>query len=266
MKKHILFLARAFPPAPVIAAVRCWNMADQLRKHGWRLTVMTIEDEYWINAAEDERRVWRDAIESRTIECIRTGHHLRSLPGAMRRAWYEGPDWIGRGLRKAAHIAGIDSGIGWVPCLKERITSELMQSVDIILADGSPFSVFEFSRKLAMKTNRPYVLDFRDLWHCNPLRGRRSRPWEIASERRCVRDAAALITVSASTARTLKKIHNLERDVTVISNGFSPSDFQNLPSMDLGPYALVYAGSLYPPRPLRPSASRPTPSAPTQAG
>ncbi|MBN1295824.1 glycosyltransferase [bacterium] len=245
---NILFIARAFPPAPVIASVRCWNIAEQMRKFGWTVTVVTIDTQYWLRCSDEDIARSDRLIEKAGIIVIRTAHDFRSLPGAMHRAGYERHPVVARGIRKAAHWLGIDSGAGWMRYLRKTIGADLMRHVDLIVADGSPFSVFRFTRRLSEKYGVPYILDFRDLWHKNPLRGRRSRPWEIIEERRCVKSASSIITVSDSTARVLREIHGSNPDIRVITNGFAPSDFTDLLSMSLPPCALVYAGSIYPPK------------------
>ena len=51
---RLLFLAYFFPPMQIIAALRTWNMAKQLVRRGWQVSVVTPSPEHWLTTDRDE--------------------------------------------------------------------------------------------------------------------------------------------------------------------------------------------------------------------
>ena len=99
---------------------------------------------------------------------------------------------------------------------------------DIIFASAPPNTGLIVASRLARAHKVPWVADFRDLWVDNPYYsepGWRKRIDAIL-ERRILRGAAGLVTVSPIWAEQLRRRHG--KDVTVVYNGYAEEDFPPL--------------------------------------
>ena len=87
---RLLLLAFAFPPSRAIGAVRGGNLAKQLARLGWRVTVATIDPGLLEDPdpAFPDMETWcRDA----GIQLVPTGLDYRMLYRSWRGRWWERP-------------------------------------------------------------------------------------------------------------------------------------------------------------------------------
>ena len=118
---------------------------------------------------------------------------------------------------------------------------------EIIFASAPPNTGLIVAGRLARVHKIPWVADFRDLWVDNPYYsepGWRKRI-DAIMERRILRGAAGLVTVSPIWAGQLHRRHG--KDVTVVYNGYAEEDF---PPLDQrtgcgGSLTIRYMGSIY---------------------
>lgn len=245
----LLFLSYFFPPVQTIACVRTWNIAKYLARLGWEVTVVTPDPHLW--RIKDKREIEKTNIEIKRegIKCLLTGHKWRCLSPGFLNYRNKGFKWVLGGIcRRLAQKIGMEREIGWVGAAKRTCSHLRKEQVDIILASGSPFCSFRVAKWLSEKLNRPYVLDYRDLWTGNLHDIYPNLKKTIKEERLLLADSAAVTIVSPSWAKELSNRYGLAEKVHVVSNGFDPEELKgNLPAR-FEHFSIVYTGNFYPPK------------------
>ncbi|MGA4577390.1 glycosyltransferase [Limisphaera sp. VF-2] len=254
-KLHVLYIAAIFPPLNAIATVRTWNTACALAARGWNVTVLTVPPTMWRHRnADDHPSPHRPGTALHFIHAspplaylnpdlyTATPPHLLSpLYLLSVRPFNPFKTLVVHAWGFAAHRAA-RALLSWRP--------------NLILADGGPpLGCYLAAYSLARYWKIPYVLDYRDLWSVgNPHKQTFHNYWQRPIERKLVKHAAGIVTVSHGLARTLMSAFSLPpRKVHVITNGYNAHRLQNVPSATFDEPAIVYAGTLYPPlRTLKP--------------
>jgi glycosyltransferase involved in cell wall biosynthesis len=244
----LLFLAWRFPPVRSIACVRTWNIAKYLSRLGWNVTVVTPHQAVWRyvdNPAEIDIEIEREGIRR-----ILTDHRWRCLSPNSLDCRNEGFWWLIGGIcRTVARHLNIDYGIGWSEAAMRACSSTLaVQDTDIIFASGPPFTAFTLARRLSERLKCPYVLDYRDPWTANPHSVYSVRPSVVEKEAWLLDNSAAVTIVSHSWRKILDLHFNLDSKLHVITNGYDPEELSRIKPRDFGHFAIVYAGTLYPPK------------------
>jgi glycosyltransferase involved in cell wall biosynthesis len=246
-KPKLLFLAHAFPPWNAAGSVRLWNIAKYLARLGWQVTVVS-PDPSLIRNAEDPERVTALLAEE-GIKRVLTGYRWRCLSPEVLKCRNQNLGWLAGGVcRTIARSLGIDRSIGWIKAAEQACSSLGPENVDIILASGSPFIAFRLAKKLSDRLDRPYVMDYRDLWTGNAHETRLSRPATVREEAGLLQSCAAVTVVSPSWGVALDRSHGVGAKLHVISNGYDPSVMTDVQPYDFGHCAFVYTGVFYPPK------------------
>ncbi len=128
------------------------------------------------------------------------------------------------------------------------------EKIDVILSSSPPHSVHVLGSRIADKTGRPHVVDFRDLWTQNTSYNELNLPPNLRRrdrnfERKVLENAAAVTVNTATFKRQLLDNNRFLKNeqIEVITNGVDPDDFQDLFS-DNKPnekFTMLYTGSLY---------------------
>ncbi len=124
----------------------------------------------------------------------------------------------------------------------------------IIFASAPPNTGLIVASRLARAHKIPWVADFRDLWVDNPYYSEPGwrKPIDAILERRILRRAAGLVTVSPIWAEQLSRRHG--KDVTVVYNGYAEEDFPHIAQQSAlgvqrtdpeGSLTIRYMGSIY---------------------
>lgn len=243
---RLLFIAHAYPPLPAAGSVRAGGLAKYLPNFGWDVLVLTailpegprpaarvIETEYQNVIAGWKSRFGMNP-ERSVHEELKLP--LPSKPNSNR--LHTNLIRIARGL-----IAYPDEHKGWIR-FAIRALSDLHanEKIDMILSTSPPASSHLIASRAQRLFKRPWVADFRDLWTEN-LSGP-TRLLHQRLERKTLKAADALVTVSSPWARSLQKKYP-DKPVYTITNGFDPDDFRTQ-SRDLTEYfSLTHTGYLY---------------------
>lgn len=242
--RRLLFIAHSFPPARNIGSVRTGNMVKHLARAGWRVTVVTPDPS--LRRHVDTNDAMEAAFRREGVRRLLTGHRWRWLAPGVLKCRNEGVAWvIGGACRRVVRGLGFERTIGWVGPA-ERACSQLTPGdVDLILASGPPFSGFQLARRLADRLDRPFVVDYRDLWSKNM---HHPQPRAVRTEAEILARSAAVTVVSPSWARLLDNHFSIGPRVHVISNGFDAEELTAVEAHEFGHFAIVYAGVFYPPK------------------
>jgi len=240
----MLFLAYGFPPANAIGCVRAWNIAKYLTRLGWEVCVVTPDPIVWRNINDPSKVV--DSLRREGITRLVTGHKWRCLLPDGVKCWNTNIGWcIGGICRKAARYYGIDAYVGWRKEVETVCSLLLPNDIDVILASGPPSESFRLAKRLSVRLRCPYVLDYRDPCmppaSCKPSR----RAAILHEEMQLINDASAVTIISPSL---LKGKVGLKAKLHVITNGFDPEELACIAPNDFGHFAIVYAGTFYPPK------------------
>ena len=174
-----------------------------------------------------------------------------------------GADSLGKkaGLWARANVFLPDARVGWVP-FAAHAARRLVRAgrADAVLTSGPPHSthLVGLALRRTLAAHRvPWVADFRDPWtginfYDELPMTAPARAFDAALERRVLRAADAVVTVSPTWARELEAKGRLPPGaVRVIQNGFDPDDLgrpapPGAPALASGgAFPLVHVGSLY---------------------
>jgi len=243
----LLFFAWQFPPARAMASVRTWNIAKYLARLGWDVTVVTPNPSVWRHVDDPNKTI--DDLKKEGIRRIITGHGWRCLDPNNLNCWNEGAGWFAGGIcRRLVKRFGSDSAIGWVNAAQRACSHIELGSSDIILASGPPFSTFLLAQRLSKRLDLPYVLDYRDTWTVDPHSDQSAKASTIRKEANLLANSAAVTIVCDSWGSLLDRQYGLASKLKVITNGYDREDLATVKPHSFGHFAIVYAGSFYPPK------------------
>jgi glycosyltransferase involved in cell wall biosynthesis len=256
----VLIVSFAFPPSNVIGAVRVGKFARYLdhRGHDVRVLATDLVEDRSLPLEISRERVFYTEYRQRQHWIDRLARLLRghaARPAEGRRD--EVPSKNGApasSLRQTLrrHYMGLihipDMRADWlrtaIPAGR-RLISEWKP--EIIFASAPPYTGLLVASRLARAHKIPWVADFRDLWVDNPYYSEPGwrKPIDAILERRTLRRAAGLVTVSPVWAEQLRRRHG--KDAAVVYNGFAEEDFPPLAQRaDPGGILTIrYMGSIY---------------------
>lgn len=125
--------------------------------------------------------------------------------------------------------------------LKEGI--RIARSCDLIFVTTPLWDPLIVADKIAQHTGKPLVVDYQDLWACNPVSPGNTQEQQV--ERGILERANQVITITKSCEQEYRKFFPFIADkVTTITGGF---DRAMLPASKVlpGTLRLIYAGNLY---------------------
>jgi hypothetical protein len=155
---------------------------------------------------------------------------------------------LARSIRAALYAAITipDEHVGW---LRHAVTAgrELLQRdrYDVIFSTSPPETTHLIARRLKREFNIPWVADLRDLWSGDHYRRRHPVKRRVLKviERRVLRDADAIVTVSEPWREALARDHGSDR-VVCLPHGFDPDDYPTAPPPASTTFVVSYMGSL----------------------
>ena len=272
--RHLLWLAYNFPPAGGAGVQRPVKFIKYLGEHGWQSTVLTVTPGCYL--AEDPSLM---ADLPKDLPIYRVGSwELERLPGlrALRRqqsaAVASPPAGHSRHLlrRPAAALARMlaltlarplatararlflpDPQVGWLPAAYPQALRLLRrQRFDAIISTSAPYSAHLLGLALQARCGLPWLADFRDAWHLDPMGIVANRHLQARLERLVLRRASQVVGTTAGLVASLATARPAARAgcTHVITNGFDPDDFRAPPPERGGPCAhwtLTCVGSIY---------------------
>ena len=255
--KTVLIITYYWPPGAGAGVFRWLKFSKYLRQFGWAPVIYTptnpespVLDDSLLQDVSDEvrvikRRIWEPyryykiLTGKKQSEKVQTGFlNERMKPGFGEKAatWIRGnlfiPDarkyWIKPSVRFLA---------GW---LKEN-------PADAIVSTGPPHSMHMIALGLKEQTGLPWLADFRDPWtqidfYDKLMLSKRADRKQRMLEQKVLRSADQLVAVSKHTASGLEDICN--RQVTVVTNGYDPDDFTDLPAYKQNKFILTHLGAM----------------------
>lgn len=245
----VLFIACLYPPIANSGTQRSLKFANYLQDYGWEPIVLTVDNPEDILEPTLLSEV-RSSVRVERVEFLsevfakKIGRALRALLPEQRVA--EALGWRIRSLWKIP-----DQWASWRPTAVSRALDIFhIDGFDCIYATGYPWTSFQVARDISIKTGKPYVLDYRDLWNSWKVEWIRSSwfaDWlSRRQERSVIYNASAIITTTDTMTRVLIKLlpASSECPVVCITNGYDPEDFlvESIHKNDLSKVRIVYTG------------------------
>ena len=234
--RTVLFLTYLFPPIANSGTRRSLEFANRLPDLGWTpLVVSGVPD-------ADDRD---DAL----LEEVRSGTSVTRVP--------LGSDRMGQRIGKLLRSQRVADSLAWriralwaLPdyCISWKggavaaaMTLFRTRGFDLIYASGGPWSSFLVAERISRLTGRPFVMDYRDLWHGSDAAFDKAEgihrwaPSFVGVEDRLLASASAVVTTTDSLARLLAARRG-GGQVHTITNGFARADFADFgPPAELSP-------------------------------
>lgn len=259
--RRVLIVTWVFPPAQVIGALRVSKFARYLREEGWEVRVVTAAPELLpfpallpveFPEAETVRVRYRDPLT--TLE--RRGRQLSAAAAAERAAGAEPASVraslgtrvlrrVARGVLKVVPITQVripDRSTLWYrPAFRAARALCASWRPDVILSSFGPPGSHIVASWLQRETGVPWVADYRDLWTESISSPRPAVPSAVerSVERRVLRRAAAITTISDPFARRLQALHG--KPVETIYNGYDEAAYA-VPVEPSPEFVITYTG------------------------
>jgi len=228
-EKNVLLIAYGYPPFGQTSSRRSGCMAKYLSCFGWTPFVLTRK---WTptNGPYDPtivKGIPEDVIVHKMAYDVRQ----HSIPARVKKRLYQTlfphKDPI-EFFRKASLI---------LPDLIQK------HRIHVIWATFPPLCDLALADNVSKAKGIPWVADFRDVSQfIDGLGEALMRPMRLFQEKRVLKSASAIITVSDGFARTLRQRHN--REVMVIPNGFDPDIMTTEQSFVFPKFEIVYTGGI----------------------
>ncbi|MGH7661238.1 MAG: glycosyltransferase [Vulcanimicrobiaceae bacterium] len=139
-----------------------------------------------------------------------------------------------------------DRAAHWIPfATAAGLSAHNRRPFDAILSSAMPASAHVAAFLLASLLKIPWLADYRDLWTGNPYIDDPSwkKDFAVRLERRILRKAAAITTITPALAAALETFH--ARPVRAISNAVDIDEWNDVPFGSPNGFRIVHAGSLY---------------------
>jgi glycosyltransferase involved in cell wall biosynthesis len=257
MPRTILLITQAFPPEPVVGALRAENVARAFRDAGYRVIVVTA-------TVEGERPGLRAGLPGVAIHTVALGPRYRErmtrlfrrFQTLVPRAQQPGPSTVPGGRpRPARGLRGLLLSLVWIPDDELRFVWPayraarrlLAEQVDLVYTSAPSHSTNLVGLLLRRLHGVRWAAEFRDPWcypHSVPVTPFVERV-NRSLERRSIAAADYLVTVTDQTAELYRERLGPQAGKVVVARngipGFTPRDARP-PD---GPFRIVYSGSIY---------------------
>lgn len=253
--KKVLIISYYWPPSAGAGVQRWLKFSKYLREYGWEPVVYTPENP---ESPHDDHSLLADVPPGilQLKRPIREPYRLYKLFTGRRPGEKFQPGFLdeerepGLAEKVATWVRGNffipDARKLWIRPSVRHLSAWLKENpVDAMVSTGPPHSMHLIAMELKRRLGIPWLADFRDPWtridfyHKLRLTGwadRRHRHLESL----VLRKADRVVTVSPHCASELEEIGG--RDVEVITNGFDPADFRDIPAYDHETFSLTHLG------------------------
>ena len=259
--KKVLVITYYWPPAGGAGVQRTLKFTKYLINYNWKPYVLTVEKPDAPNYDESLFKDVRDDIKVVKTKALEPFSAYKKFTGkkeddkipadVLMRKNSSLKEKFAKFIR--ANLFVPDAKIGWTPyAVKEGEKIIKNEKIDIIYASSPPATVALIARRLSERTGVPYILDFRDPWleivYNQTMK--RSKPTvaiDSLLERKALRDAASVVTVSAEIKELFEKKVPKQK-YFVIPNGFDEEDFPKIDFPKNEKFTIAYTGVMSPDR------------------
>ena len=238
--RRVLMICFAYPPVGGVGMIRPAKFVKYLPQFGYAPAVLTPSagmarlrcdaDVGQSPAATIHRTSYRDIVADVRAVLRMPASVAVSAAAANRPLPSERAGWR-RTVTRLAYgaIAVPDEHVGWKrPALDAARALLARERFDLVYSTSPPETAHLIARAIKQEFGIPWVADLRDLWSGDHYRQRSgAKRWLLGRiERRTLRDADALVTVSEPWRRQLAAVYATRaRRVECIPHGFDADDY-----------------------------------------
>jgi glycosyltransferase involved in cell wall biosynthesis len=254
--RTVLLVTQAFPPEPVVGALRAANVARTFRDAGYRVIVVTA-------AMAGEAAGRRDSLPGVAVHTVALGPRYRERltrlfgRGPRRRpatsASADAP--ASNGQPGATGVRGVLLSLVWIPDDELRFVGPayraarrlLREGVDLVYTSAPSHSTNLVGLLLRRLHRIRWAAEFRDPW-CYPQGFRVSSFAARANrflEARSIKAADHLVTVTDQTAELYRRRLGKRAAKVVLARNGIPAFTARDPRRPGAPFRIVYSGSIY---------------------
>jgi glycosyltransferase involved in cell wall biosynthesis len=255
--KRVLIISYYWPPSGGAGVQRWLKFSKYLREFGWEPVIYTPENPEYPGHDDSLQKDIPEGItvlktkilEPYLLYKLFTGRkkHEKVQAGFINESKKPGiSERLSTWLRGNLFIP--DARRYWIkPSVRYLVKWLKGNPVDAMVSTGPPHSMQLIALGVKKKLNIPWLADFRDPWtqidfyeqlmltKCADRKHKRL-------EKQVLKNADKVVTVSPSWAKDLKSLY--EREIEVLTNGFDPEDFVNLPEFNFDAFSITHLGSL----------------------
>lgn len=257
----LLLIAQAFPPEPVVGALRAGNVARAFRDAGHEVIVVTAAMPH----ETPGRREWLPGVTIHTValgpryreRLTRATRRLQALlPGSPAASSNGGPGGVDPRVAAGGGLRALLLSLVWIPDDELRFVVPAYRAarrllrehrVEVVYTTAPSHSTTLVGYLLRRRHGVRWSAEFRDPWcypqsvPVTPFVGRVNR----LLERRCIMAADHLVTVTDQTADLYRdRLGPAADKVLVVRNGI-PSLSPSRGPARTGTFRIVYSGSIY---------------------
>ena len=248
--KRVVLLAYYYPPLGGIGSQRLLGFARHLPAHGWAADVVApARGTYGVDPdlpvdLPAPGRVWRCLSPEPATLARRAFGGAGGAEGVVEEARLGGLGSHLRDLvRRWAYVP--DGQCFWIP-FAAATAIRAARGARAILSSSPPVSAHVAGAIAARATGLPWIADFRDLWTPHRRHAGLRQALDVAIERRLLRAATAVTTVSVGVRAVLASLAGRPAgDVAVIPNGFDREDFAGRPRRAPEAFTLTHTGTVH---------------------
>lgn len=255
--KKVLFIVYHYPPAAGAATQRVLKFLKYLPKFGWEGSVLTVDEvdypdldnslvdkipagtkvyrtKFWTPFGIYRRLTGRKPKEKIPVAFIKDDHKSFA-------------ERISVFLRLNFFLP--DAKVGWIPyAVKEGVRLIRDEKIDAIISSGPPHTCHLIARNIKRKTKIKWVADFRDPWtdidYYSGMKRTKIAEWcDLRMEKSVLREADCVVSASDGYLNILKS-KGVKNSFEVITNGFDPDDFVDIPKIETNKLVITYTGNM----------------------
>jgi len=256
--KKVLIITYYWPPAGGPGIQRILKFAKYLPEFGWEPIILTVKngeypaiDESLLNEIPENCKVY-------ATNSIEPNNLYRKLIGLKSNQKIPIAVLAEKNINRKKKVANWirlnlfipDAKIFWKPFaikMGRQIINELKP--DLIFSSSPPPTVHLIAKSLKKHSGIKWVADLRDPWidiyyYDNLKKNKISTRLDKQFELSVLNNADELCTVSQDLVNIFKSKNN-KLNIEIITNGFDPDDFSDLPQQDkFKKFTIAYAGKL----------------------
>ena len=259
--KNVLVISYYWPPAGGPGSLRVLKFAKYLPQFGWKPVILSVKNgefPYTDNSLEADIKddcpvFYSSTIEPFTLYKKLTGKDSTStLPVGQ---LTQKPDKIQHKLFNwlRTNIFIPDARMGWIlPGYLRAKKIIRQQKIQAMISSSPPHSLQLMAYLINKKFNLPWIADFRDPWteiqyYQISKRNKLSQSFDLCLEKKILRNANHITTVSSSIGQTFSQKLNLscpESKISIIPNGWDPDEFKHDSKPDSSKFIILHTGNL----------------------
>jgi hypothetical protein len=251
--KRVLILAYDYPPYVSVGGLRPYSWFKYMHEFGFFPVVVTRQ---WSNKYGNHLDYVAPSDLTETIyEKSNKGIVIRTpyISNLANKLMLKYGDSKFRMLRKSISVFYEFSQFFFLNGPKSFIYLEAesyleKNKVDIIIATGEPFILFNYASKLSKKYNIPWIADYRDPWTQDKSRNEKGFPKMLDTiiEKKVLSNVSAITTVSEFFE---KKIASLipDKPFYILPNGYDPDAIDKIKRINQSSekLSIAFVGTLY---------------------